>query len=98
MDVSRSNVSPSANARPAPAAAIDLASQLDVGRQYLFGDNGRIRCEWHGRLFGPLAEFALAVGQPQKKTAGAYEVSLADQVVMIEPRLVEPARAAVGSS
>jgi nitrite reductase/ring-hydroxylating ferredoxin subunit len=57
-------------------------------------NNGRIKCEWHGRVFAPLAEFNLAGGASQRKNAGAYEISLAGTVVTISPHAAEAERSA----
>jgi nitrite reductase/ring-hydroxylating ferredoxin subunit len=57
-------------------------------------NNGRIKCEWHGRVFAPLAEFNLAGGAAQRKNAGAYEISLAGTVVTISPHAAEIERSA----
>ena len=131
MDVGRSNVTPPADARPAPPATIDLAAQIAADGHYLFGDSGhlglrlvrqggrlmvfprmcphegaclddrpceggRIRCEWHGRMFAPLAEFDLAAGEPQRRTAGPYDMSLEGTVITISPQVADAPRAAVG--
>lgn len=61
-------------------------------------EKGRIRCEWHGRYFTPLAEFELAGGEPQQKNAGAYEISLRGTVMTIIPRAAAPSRVAAGSA
>ena len=49
-------------------------------------EGGRVRCEWHGRYFGPLAEFDLAASGPQRQAAGPYELALEGGVVKLEPR------------
>jgi hypothetical protein len=61
-------------------------------------EKGRIRCEWHGRVFAPLAEFDLSAATPQTRTAGAYDVSLSGTAVTISPRPAEATRTAVGGS
>jgi nitrite reductase/ring-hydroxylating ferredoxin subunit len=55
--------------------------------------DGRITCEWHGRVFGPLVQFDLTKGEAEVRTAGAYDLSRAGRVITISPRITQTAEA-----
>jgi nitrite reductase/ring-hydroxylating ferredoxin subunit len=55
--------------------------------------DGRITCEWHGRVFSPIAQFDLSKGEAESKTLGAYDLSRAGRVITISPRVAQAVEA-----
>lgn len=48
-------------------------------------EDGRIKCEWHGRIFTPLAEFDLSVDHAETREAGPFQITRTGSTLSFVP-------------